>query len=378
MASRQEVCASAAKKLAGADLAGVRVLVGLDGFVDEIIDVVDKRTSHENYDRIHTIEQWGQKISAAAGQSCNFELVVKQQKLGGNGPIMGNALASMGWKTTYIGNLGVPTVHPVFQEFAKRAEVISFAEPAHTNALEFVDGKVMLGNMGPLNDVTFDRMVAAVGMGRLVELMDRSTLIGLVNWTMLPHMTGIWERVLADIVPKLSTPPANKPRKIFVDLADPERRLVEDLRGALGMLARLNEKVHVILGLNLSEAQQVAGALELPKQANLETSVVAYATMIREKLNLGTVVVHPRKGAAAANKDGSAEIAGPFVAQPKISTGAGDHFNAGFCAGQLLGMDLAESLAVGVGTSGYYVRNAESPTAAKLAAFIGEMPSPQV
>ncbi len=374
MASRQEVCASAGKKLAGADLGAVRVLVGLDGFVDEIIDVVDKRTSHENYDRITTIAQWGGKISAAAGQSCNFELVVKQQKLGGNGPIMGNALASMGWKTTYIGNLGVPTVHPVFQDFAKRAEVISFAEPAHTDALEFLDGKVMLGNMGPLNDVTFDRMVASVGMERLVEVMERSTLIGLVNWTMLPHMTGVWERVLVDIVPKLS----NKPRKIFVDLADPERRLVEDLRAALGMLMRLNEKVHVILGLNLSEAQQVANALGLPKQANPEASVVAYATMIREKLNLGTVVVHPRKGAAAANAQGSAEMAGPFVAQPKISTGAGDHFNAGFCAGQLLGMNLEESLAVGVGTSGYYVRNAESPTAAKLAAFVAEMPSPQV
>ncbi|MGN6367704.1 MAG: PfkB family carbohydrate kinase [Phycisphaerae bacterium] len=373
MATRQEVCASAAKKLAAADLSAVRVLVGLDGFVDEIIDVVDKRTSHENYDRIHTIAQWGQKISAAAGQSCNFELVVKQQKLGGNGPIMGNALASMGWRTTYIGNLGVPTVHPVFQEFAKRAEVISFAEPAHTNALEFTDGKVMLGNMGPLNDVTFERMVAAVGMERLVELMERSSLIGLVNWTMLPHMTGVWERVLMDIVPKLS----GKPRKIFVDLADPERRLVEDLRGALGMLTKLNEKVHVILGLNLSEAQQVAGALGLPKLAEPESAVAVYATKIREKLNLGTVVVHPRKGAAAANAAGSAEMAGPFIAQPKISTGAGDHFNAGFCAGQLLGMTLEESLAIGVGTSGYYVRNAESPTAAKLAAFVAEMPGPQ-
>jgi len=352
------------------------VLVGLDGFVDEIIDVVDKRTSHEKYDRITTIAQWGGKILAAAGQSCNFELVVKQQKLGGNGPIMGNALAAMGWRTTYIGNLGVPTVHPVFQEFAKRAEVISFAEPAHTNALEFADGKVMLGNMGPLNDVTFDRMVSAVGMDRLVELMERSTLIGLVNWTMLPHMTEVWRRVLLEVVPKLS----NKPRRIFVDLADPERRLVEDLREALAMLTQVNEKVHVILGLNLSEAQQVAGALGLSKQENAEGAegaIVEYAVRIREKLNLGTVVVHPRKGAAAANREGSAEMAGPFIVQPKISTGAGDHFNAGFCAGQLLGMNLEESLAMGVGTSGYYVRNAESPTAAKLAGFIAEMPAPE-
>jgi len=378
MPSRQETCTSAAKKLSAADLGVIRVLVGLDGFVDEIIDVVDKRQTHENYDRIHTISQFGQKVSLASGKSANFELVVKQRKLGGNGPIMANALASMGLRTTYIGNLGtgaggVP-IDSVFEEFAGRAEVISFAEAAHTNALEFLDGKIMLGNMGPLNDVTYERLVAAVGMEKLIELMERPTLIGLVNWTMLPHMTEVWRRLLLEVVPRLS----NKPRRIFVDLADPERRLVEDLRAALEVLAELNEKIHVILGLNLSEAQQVSNALGFAKIGNPEGTIVQYAMQIREKLDLGTVVVHPRKGAAAANKEGSAEIAGPFIAQPKISTGAGDHFNAGFSAGQLLGMTLDESLAVGVGMSGYYVRNAESPTAAKLAGFIAEMPAPQV
>ena len=377
MASRQEICISAAKKLAAADLGSVRVLVGLDGFVDEIIDVVDKRTSHENYEKMQTIAQWGAKISAAAGQSCNFEMVVKQRKLGGNGPIMANALASMGLRTTYIGNLGtgasgVP-IDAVFQDFARRAEVISFAEAAHTNALEFTDGKVMLGNMGPLNDVTYDRLVAAVGMEKLVAMMEQSSLIGLVNWTMLPHMTEMWRRLLLEVVPKLS----DKPRRIFVDLADPERRLVEDLRGALEVLSELNRKIHVMLGLNLSEAQQVSNALGLPVRGDPEGSIREYAVAIREKLDLGTVVVHPRKGAAAANKEGSAEIAGPFILQPKISTGAGDHFNAGFSAGQLLGMSLDESLAMGVGTSGYYVRNAESPTGAKLAGFIKELPGPQ-
>ena len=56
------------------------------------------------------------------GESSNYELVVKQQKLGGNGPIMANALASFGMNVTYIGNLGYPAIHPVFEEFAKRAE----------------------------------------------------------------------------------------------------------------------------------------------------------------------------------------------------------------------------------------------------------------
>jgi len=80
----------------------------------------------------------------------------------------------------------------------------------------------------------------------------------------------------------------------------------------------------------------------------------------------------------AATEATSARFAGPFVQQPKISTGAGDHFNAGFCLGNLLGFSLEESLCTGVATSGYYVRTAESPSASQLAEFVAKLPPPQV
>ena len=40
-------------------------------------------------------------------------------KLGGNGPIMANALASLGLRVTYLGNLGYPNLHPVFPRFCR-------------------------------------------------------------------------------------------------------------------------------------------------------------------------------------------------------------------------------------------------------------------
>ena len=119
--------------------------VGLDGFVDEILHVVDKRESAEKYTRLAKMDQWGGRISAAAGKSTNIELVSQLTKLGGNGPIMANALASFGMKVTYLGILGYPNLHPIFADFAKRAEVHSIAEPGYTDAVEFEDGKVMLG-----------------------------------------------------------------------------------------------------------------------------------------------------------------------------------------------------------------------------------------
>jgi len=373
MASRQEICASASVKLAAAKVGAVRGVLGFDGFVDSIIDVVDKRHSAESYDRMLTLAQLGGKISAAAGQSANMELWVKMQKLGGNGPIMANAMAAMGLGITYIGNLGYPVAHPVFEDLTKRAEVITIAEPGYTDALEFQDGKLMLGKHQSLREVNWDTIVRVVGLDKLVRSMDSADLIGMVNWTMLPFMTDIWGHLLTDVLPKLSP----KKRKVFIDLADPEKRHVDDIRAALAMLQKINEKVHVILGLNLSEALQVNSALGLPTPGNADAEIEKLAVGIRGKLGLGTVVVHPRRGAAAANASGSAEFAGPFVQNPKISTGAGDHFNAGFVTAQLLGLELAESVCMGTATSGYYVRNAESPTAAKLAAFIKELPAPQ-
>ncbi|MBC7783083.1 MAG: carbohydrate kinase family protein, partial [Burkholderiales bacterium] len=161
------------------------------------------------------------------------------------------------------------------------------------------------------------------------------------------------------------------------DLADPEKRTHDDILEALKLLTRFQDQVDVILGLNLKESTEIADVLGLPGQNQPEAFIEQTAQAIREELNLHCVVVHPRRGAAAAMEGESASFAGPFVERPKISTGAGDHFNAGFCLGRTLGFGLAESLCCGVGTSGYYVRTAISPSAAQLAEFICDLPAPQ-
>src|SRR3954471_18170643 len=108
--SRAQICELTSHKLSEAipSLPKLRATVGLDGFVDEIIAVVDKRQGHDQYDAVRTIADLGGKISNASGESSNYELVVKRMKLGGNGPIMANALAEMGLAVTYLGNLGYP------------------------------------------------------------------------------------------------------------------------------------------------------------------------------------------------------------------------------------------------------------------------------
>ncbi len=370
--SRGDICESTARKLAAAaeNPAAVHAVLGFDGFVDEIIAVVDKRYTDGSFAPVRTITAMGDKIRAAAGESSNYELVVKQSKLGGNGPIMANALSCLGLKVTYIGSLGLPEPHPVFREFGSRARLISVADPAHTDALEFDDGKIMLGKNEPLNEVHWDNLLARVGRDELVRLTDEATLIGMLNWTMIPSMSQIWEHLVAEVLPKLG----RQRRTLFIDLADPEKRTPEDLRGALGLLSRFQEYVDVIFGLNLKEALEIMAVLNLPSQSDPEAAIAKEAEAIRRAIGVGCVVIHPRRAAAAATAEGVEHFAGPFVRQPMISTGAGDHFNAGFCIGRILGLDLAESLCTGVSASGYYVRTAQSPRLAELAEFVAELP----
>jgi sugar/nucleoside kinase (ribokinase family) len=373
--SRENICDLASRKLraAAGQLPTIKAMIGLDGFVDEIIAVVDKRQSHDRYEPVRTIGNLGIKIAAAAGESSNYELVVKQMKLGGNGPIMANALANLGVSVTYVGNLGYPNIHPVFADLAKKATVHSIGEPAHTDALEFEDGKLMLGKLTPLNDANWDNLMSRVGKDKLREIMHGARLIGMVNWTMLPHMSRVWAKMLDEVIPDIE----RHDRHVFIDLADPEKRTHEDILDALKLLTRFEDQVNVILGLNLKEAVEIADVLGIACPGNPESCIEEIAATVREKLDLSCVVVHPRRSAAAATASEVVSFAGPFVQHPKISTGAGDHFNAGFCLGRVLGFGLRESLCTGCATSGYYVRSGESPTAVELADFIAALPGPQ-
>ena len=108
MLNTPEFRASVASRLAAAaaQVPSLTAFVGLDGFVDEILHVVDKRYDAVRFDRIPTIAAYAQRMAAAAGRSTNIELVNVLTKLGGNGPIMANALASLGIGVTYVGSLG--------------------------------------------------------------------------------------------------------------------------------------------------------------------------------------------------------------------------------------------------------------------------------
>ena len=335
-------------------------LVGLDGFVDKIVTPVNKRHGMgEQFDPIETIADLGSRISEAAGKSANLELFPRFEKLGGNGPIMANALLSLGLGVRYVGALGKPSIHPVFEDFAEKTNAISLADPGITTALEFKDGKIMLGNMVSLEEIDYNQIIQAAGEGPFLDLLSKCDLVSIVNWTMIPKMTSILQQLCDKVLPNL--PPRDN-RSFFFDLTDPAKRSKEDIMEVLQVISRFQSHAETTLGLNYNETLQVCETLGLGTGDKSEDSLKKMATDIRRKLEISCVLSHPVDSAACATKDGAWWSEGPFTDNPKITTGAGDHFNAGFCAARLSGFSPLTSLSLATCTSGHYVRTAQSPT----------------
>jgi len=350
-----------------------QVLVGFDGFVDTIVSPVARRAGQgDNFTAFRTIEEFGNRILGASGKSTNIELYPTMEKLGGNGPIMANAMLAHELALTYIGALGAPNTHPVFSSITERAkEVFSLCQAGATNALEFTDGKLLLGQTSSLDLITPAHIREVIGEEKYIATIAQSDLVAVLNWVMISHLTEVFIDLVDNVLPKIprkrvAADGTETERIYFFDLCDPEKRSPSDLAYALDRIGRFAAFGHVTLGLNLKEAQQVFSVLGFGTETESESGLRRMAEKIRHYLGLGTVVIHPKESAACATGEGSYWVPGPFVAEPFISTGAGDHFNAGFATGQLLGLSPEACLGVGVCTSGHYVRTAQSPTIANI------------
>ena len=349
----------------------LKIVIGFDGFVDEIIHAVDKRMDSANYSRIETIEAFASRIARASGLSTNIELVPQHIKIGGNGPIMCNALSKHNTKISYIGALGYPTIDNVFSDFDDNVDMYSIANPGHTDAIEFHDGKVLLGKMSSLTNLTYEKMIDLLGKDKIVDLLSGINLFASVNWSMIPNNTDLWKKMIKNILPLLSIR-EQKPL-FFVDLADPEKRENDEIIEALDLLKQFKTNFFVTLGLNKKEAYDVAKVLNLFDYQSLDNMQVSLEDLniaLYDYLKIDSVVIHPVDSSCTVVDGVFYSEKGPYIATPKLTTGAGDNFNAGFALGLLYNLTPDQALLTGMSTSGFYVRNAKSPNFKELVDFI--------
>lgn len=338
-------------------------ICGFDGFIDSFIKMRSPSTMTE----------FGSHVALAAGISMSCSVEHQADKFGGNGPLLASALNDIfsgKIDLCYIGSMGEEEVLPIYQAALaeKTTGLYTLGEPAHSDCLEFSDGKIMLSDLRQCEAITWERLLQRVGEEQLDRLLRETDFIGAVNWGKLIHAGTIW-RNLARRLGQLGR--EAKSVVCFMDLAEFEQRPRQDREALLEIIGEVTAQCQSILSLNLKEAWQMGetiGCDFVGKKA--PEDVLKLAQTLRERIAVDRIVIHPNDGAAIAGSEQSIYLPGPFCSDPLISIGAGDNFGAGVLAATLRGLGDPGVLLAGVAASGHFVRSGRSASWADMNALL--------
>jgi len=340
---------------APAMLASKSVFAGLDGFVDSIVKVIDSKTEDGNFVYFHTIEAFGAYISGKKGSGFSLETEELFQRLGGNMPIMANAMAQMGLPVDCVGALGVPDISPVFVAMHPLCKLHSFTNPGFTTAMEFTDGKMMLAQMTELNHADWNTVKKNLGLQKLIALYLNSDLVCLLNWSELAHSNEIWKGLQDEVFVGSQD---SKPKQFFIDLSDCSKRSTAEIKVALDLVKNFRKYGKVTLSLNHNETNILYKTCineDLPSELQIK------GQHLFDELAIDTLIIHSAKVSLAWDQQGKYANIPDFIEEPLMLTGAGDNFNAGYCMAQLLDLDKELSLVLANMISNIYISTAQSP-----------------
>ena len=347
-------------------LSQIKVTAGFDGFVDQIVKII--RYKEEGIPPVffETKKEFADYIHEKEGASFSVEVQEQFIKLGGNMPIMANALATLGFEVNCIGALGYPQIHPVFHQLSQNCKMFSFANPGYSTAYEFHDGKILMGHFGELHASGWEIIKNRIGLNTIVELINHSELLSFVNWSEIDASTDIWKGLIREVLPATTS---RRPLAFF-DLSDCTKRSDVSVKEALELIGSISQFAKVIIGMNRNEARHICTLIEQESVANDLTEA---GKVIFEKLQPYLLVVHSATEAVAFDSSNLYKRNSFHIKNPLISTGAGDNFNAGFCTAQLLQLDAEASLLFANVIAGLYVKNGVSPRMIDAIDFLGKL-----
>lgn len=334
------------------------VTVGFDGFADTVARPV-RTAAAPGREAVcfATIAEFGAYLMGQAEQSCSVELAVSARQLGGNLPHLSRAAGRLGLEVSCVGMLGEPgRPDPLFADMPCR--LYPFAPPGAATALEFSDGKVFLAEQTAAPEDVWRFVTAAVP--ETASLFAQADLCALVNWSELSFAQALWQAVYDHA---FRDAPEDWDRFVFFDLCDCGRKSPEELDAVLTLLGRFAEKRTAILSLNENEARLVCARV-LGGVPPLEAGPA-----LRDQYGISQTIVHTLRKTVLSTPEETVSEDTLFVAQPRISTGGGDHFNAASCLGALLGLTAEQRVALANRYVHAYITQGVTPNLADLTAL---------
>jgi len=311
------------------------VLLGVDGYVDEVWELVESRNQDNSITMCTHMGQFANRIMAAAGGGMSVEILRKRRTFGGFTANTGNAVAKLGVDTTMLSLYGKDMLDPVFEPFRENCEVISIGDSALTQIFEFNDGKVMLPYVEPIADFDWAFLVDALGLTRIKALLAKPAVIAIGYWSAMPAFDDVIKELCACL-------PADKQSRLFFDFADTRKRDEVSLVNTLALLKELH--VPMTFSMNEHEAAQVF-ALYGKNITPKDMPELSMVEEVRQEMGLHEIVVHTPYYAVGASKDeGPAICPQVFTEKPVRTTGAGDTFNGAYISAIASKLPIQERL----------------------------------
>lgn len=326
-----------------------KVFMGFDGFVDKILKPVKIKT-RETAVAFKTMEEFSDYIREKAGKSCSIDLEVMQEKIGGNMPIVANALATLGCQTICVGAMGIPEIRPVFREMSRNCTLISVSEPGYCSALEFEDGKLMLATNSTIDGLDYEKLISGISEDRLIRYFCSCDAVTFLNWGELLCSNDIWGKILTEIMPKCEFP---EKKIMLVDFSDFSKRSDSEVMKMKEILRGFAQYFNITVSLNENELELFFSKLDFPNENTYEDKIIALSRWF----TCENFVVHLLDSSCYVKDKKVYTVDKKVVKKPKIITGGGDNFNAGLLAGLLLGFDIYEAIRLGSAMSCLYVEN---------------------
>ncbi len=346
------------------DSADHNAFLGFDACIDLLVRIVKEKKENEITGYFSDSSQFGSFLMNLDNKSCGLELQTKLSKIGGNMVITANALGSLGVKVDCIGTFGLPDILPVFKTMSPNCSIETIGDTITATALEFNNSKVIMFDPGPYASLTWTGIRDHLGVDRLIKMISGKQLISFLNWSEIDNSSDIWEGMLNEILPFIKME-GEKP-DFFSDISDCSRKSGNEIKKAVELLGRFKQYFKVTLSLNQNEADLVAKACDI---IHINDDQV-FIKQLWQTSGVDTLIIHRTKDAIAYDGNSFEMSETFFCSEPKILTGGGDNFNAGFCLALLNNLNLDQSLVVANAVSGSYVKNGISPDVNSLIKFL--------
>lgn len=337
-------------KAALADLSHKSVFLGFDAFIDFAASPIRQGNAVKPAALFETIGEWGAYMQEHDGENCSIELLDGKPRIGGNMAITANAISSFGIKTYCVGTFGYPGVHPVFSDMAPSCDLISVGSPGEAIALEFKNGKVILGMNRDVSLLDWETIKARAGLSRIIQCAGRSELLFLLNWSELPGSTGIFRGMREEVLPRL-----HGSKRLFIDFSDCSRRADPEILEILRVIGEMPPNIRVTLSLNKNEERIICSVLGIDA-----ADPFTRGKKLVKELGLDSVFFHSREVNALVTREDCAALSPELCPTPAINVGAGDNFNAGAAIAMLMELSPGDTLKFAAETAGYFVKNGKS------------------